>query len=460
MMILNIYLEKGAISLRSDAVKFLKMVAINISTIHHVIDNTGMVIDVIVIFTIVPVDAHSQSVSLIMSLSFSLQFVTSILKHCHTTLKSQVPSDSLTGVVADTLSVIATLLPSVRVWLNWVSTHGSLWQPLISDNPVFVLTFHDFLTEFCHVINMSQVVLPLRVQAPDHVKPLCSKFWEDKELAGFSCLASLASSTHEETLSIVDFNLLTDEQIHFQCLSRLSLLQFETISLTDTSLSTLLSYNDQTNSLNVCLQLLPAQDPPDITKPDSEEEEDELNTQNFSRDATPKADEITESLEILELKKERDRLAEELLKKQQQEEITQTLLNEACNSSVHVEVTIKPHYLVPDTNCFIKYLNNLKDLLSSGHFIIAVPLIVITELEGLSKGDNECQSSVNEFALNSLEFIKSMMSVRSPHLRLITSQGNLMSSLFLTSEEITDKVLDNEHYMACIIFLYDIVQQR
>jgi protein SMG6 len=138
----------------------------------------------------------------------------------------------------------------------------------------------------------------------------------------------------------------------------------------------------------------------------------------------------------------------------------QTLLNEACNSSVHVEVTIKPHYLVPDTNCFIKYLNNLKDLLSSGHFIIAVPLIVITELEGLSKGDNECQSSVNEFALNSLEFIKSMMSVRSPHLRLITSQGNLMSSLFLTSEEITDKVLDNEHYMACIIFLYDIVQQR
>ena len=66
---------------------------------------------------------------------------------------------------------------------------------------------------------------------------------------------------------------------------------------------------------------------------------------------------------------------------------------------------IKPRYLVPDTNCFIDCLQNLKDLIDTGYFILSIPLtgdciiksinlylysyhiLVIAELEGLSKGD-------------------------------------------------------------------------
>ena len=35
---------------------------------------------------------------------------------------------------------------------------------------------------------------------------------------------------------------------------------------------------------------------------------------------------------------------------------------------------IKPHYLVPDTNCFIDILSSIQRLADTKHFVITVPL--------------------------------------------------------------------------------------
>ena len=81
------------------------------------------------------------------------------------------------------------------------------------------------------------------------------------------------------------------------------------------------------------------------------------------------------------------------------------------------EIVVCPRFLVPDTNGFVDQLENIRTLVECGHFILAVPLVgelevaaksylvhvcdcmpealsghifvcllVVTELEGLSKG--------------------------------------------------------------------------
>ncbi|XP_015753048.1 PREDICTED: telomerase-binding protein EST1A-like [Acropora digitifera] len=44
-----------------------------------------------------------------------------------------------------------------------------------------------------------------------------------------------------------------------------------------------------------------------------------------------------------------------------------------------------PTFLVADTNCFVNHLNGLKAIVGSQCFTLIVPLIVINELDGLSR---------------------------------------------------------------------------
>ncbi|KAJ2952733.1 hypothetical protein O0L34_g7085 [Tuta absoluta] len=104
---------------------------------------------------------------------------------------------------------------------------------------------------------------------------------------------------------------------------------------------------------------------------------------------------------------------------------------------VSVEVEVRPRWLVPDTNCFIDHLPLLRAVLAlpGQPYSLAVPLVVMTELEGLRK----C-SRVGESALAALTWIGSGGGGggggggAGGGVKLATSRGSLLASRSFTAE--------------------------
>ena len=55
-----------------------------------------------------------------------------------------------------------------------------------------------------------------------------------------------------------------------------------------------------------------------------------------------------------------------------------------------LELEIRPKFIVPDTNCFIDHLNLIDKILATSYYIVVVPLLVINELDKLSKSIANC----------------------------------------------------------------------
>ncbi|KAI4496928.1 hypothetical protein M0804_000738 [Polistes exclamans] len=123
-------------------------------------------------------------------------------------------------------------------------------------------------------------------------------------------------------------------------------------------------------------------------------------------------------------------------------------------SSVSVEIEVKPKQLVPDTNCFIDYLPQLQSITkaTSGAqpmYTLMVPLVVLNELEGLTRGADardcppasratlnpEHVARVAESAKAALAFARS----RNPAIRCLTTRGTVLTSSTFTVEEDVDK---------------------
>jgi protein SMG6 len=89
---------------------------------------------------------------------------------------------------------------------------------------------------------------------------------------------------------------------------------------------------------------------------------------------------VDEDDKIGQLRRRRD----ELERRRAEEE---RLRRRALAERVCVTVEIRPRYVVPDTNCFISFLSEIRQLASSApHLQLRVPLVVVAELEGLAKG--------------------------------------------------------------------------
>lgn len=115
-----------------------------------------------------------------------------------------------------------------------------------------------------------------------------------------------------------------------------------------------------------------------------------------------------------------------------------------------VEVTVTPRNLVPDTNCFVNHLRAIERILASRKFLVVVPLIVITELDGLAKGigsagtisqmvtsaaEQEHCARVSRAAADSVAMLEAEFENRNRMLRAVTSQGHQRDSITFRSEE-------------------------
>ncbi|XP_049299967.1 telomerase-binding protein EST1A isoform X2 [Anopheles funestus] len=82
------------------------------------------------------------------------------------------------------------------------------------------------------------------------------------------------------------------------------------------------------------------------------------------------------------------RLKDELERKQRmQEKHNQRVQDILSQSTIAVTIEVRPRFLVPDTNCFVDYLPAI-EMIAKAHplYQLMIPIIVINELEGLSKG--------------------------------------------------------------------------
>ncbi|XP_055644109.1 telomerase-binding protein EST1A isoform X2 [Toxorhynchites rutilus septentrionalis] len=113
------------------------------------------------------------------------------------------------------------------------------------------------------------------------------------------------------------------------------------------------------------------------------------NNTNTSNNNNNKSDSVTskeaksdpETRKLLRRKDELER------KQKMQEKYTQRLHDILSQSTIALHIEVRPRYLVPDTNCFVDYLRDIESI-AKAHplYQLMVPIVVINELEGLSKG--------------------------------------------------------------------------
>lgn len=127
-------------------------------------------------------------------------------------------------------------------------------------------------------------------------------------------------------------------------------------------------------------------------------------------------------------------------------------------------VEIRPRYLIPDTNCFINHLEDIRKVAKASQFILVVPLVVINELDGLSRGLKESPDQtedntrlVGKMAYEAIMFLESSFAARDQHLRAVTSKGSVLDTISFRSEDTSNNKCTNDDLIlsCCLHYCQD-----
>ncbi|XP_018008522.2 telomerase-binding protein EST1A isoform X1 [Hyalella azteca] len=119
---------------------------------------------------------------------------------------------------------------------------------------------------------------------------------------------------------------------------------------------------------------------------------------------------------------------------------------------VGVELEVRPRYVMPDTNCFITHLPYLTELVTPpSPYTLLVPLVVVSELEGLSRGADDTAeagevvdgASRAQWARQAREFVRS----KRHNIRAVTTQGNILTSSDF-QEAIVDEMTNDDKILS------------
>ncbi|XP_063689425.1 telomerase-binding protein EST1A-like [Bolinopsis microptera] len=135
----------------------------------------------------------------------------------------------------------------------------------------------------------------------------------------------------------------------------------------------------------------------------------------FAEEDTEVTEEDTEVAELLEKK---GKLLQTLQDKQDRKDEMEAAVKQI--QGMRIRITVKPKYIIPDTNCFLDTLDKMQRLVMSSYKLL-IPLVVLDEITGLCKSSNK-----GERAAQALDSVNKFIADKS--VALLTSKGSILES--------------------------------